>query len=243
MGDLHVDAVTAGFRRHQDVEMAAMSAAERAVKEKVDLVVVNGDVCDPDSGGGTLRGVALSLRIARYLNDEKVRNFWIAGNHDVLEDGTGRTTLTPLKEAGFGWTAVFETPGTIMANDWALCSKESEQVIFVALPFVARSNEYDPHHFVKEVAERKAKNFPGSFLVAGHLQVAGAELGSETHDMPRGREVRFPTEAVKFLPRRFCLNGHYHKSQTVGEVFMPGSLERLSFGEEKNQPGYAIVEV
>jgi DNA repair exonuclease SbcCD nuclease subunit len=179
------------------------------------------------------------LKIARFLGQNGIPNFWISGNHDVLEDGTGNTTLTPLAEAKLDKTVVFEEPGALTVPNRG---GVEGGFLFCALPFVARSRAYDPHAVVKGFGER-SRGTDTFHVVLGHLQVEGALLGSETLDMPRGRDVRFPVEAVKLLPRRFCLNGHYHKRQQVGEVFMPGSLERLSFGEEQNQPGCAIVEV
>jgi DNA repair exonuclease SbcCD nuclease subunit len=44
------------------------------------------------------------------------------------------------------------------------------------------------------------------------------------------------------------MNGHYHRAQVhAGEhgvtVHIPGSLARLTFSEEKNAPGYMLLEV
>ena len=39
------------------------------------------------------------------------------------------------------------------------------------------------------------------------------------------------------------LNGHYHRMQEAGGVRIPGSLVRLRFDEEHNDPGFLVLEV
>jgi hypothetical protein len=79
------------------------------------------------------------------------------------------------------------------------------------------------------------------------LTVPGIEPGSETREMPRGREVRYPVEAIRerWGDRAVMLNGHYHRAYHRAEspVVVPGSLERLTRGEARNEPGCLILEV
>ncbi|MFA4974900.1 MAG: hypothetical protein WC683_20040, partial [bacterium] len=82
-----------------------------------------------------------------------------------------------------------------------------------------------------------------SLVVAGHLCIEGAMLGSETTDMARGRSVEFPVAACSEAEANLLCNGHYHKRQTVRGVECPGSLVRLAFGEEHNEPRWLEVEL
>lgn len=231
--DWHGDAVTAGFRRAGDVEAAALKTVAFAKETQVDAWAFLGDLADPDSGSATLRAIETAMLVAERLNDAHIPNWWIAGNHDVIEDGSGRTVLGPLSRACFPTTTVFERPGTIYPGP---------VVVVHALPFVARSHAYDPPEFVQGLDEDILSG-QVTHVFLGHLQLEGAKLGSETVDMPRGRHVAFPTDAVKRYERRLCFNGHYHQRQKIGEVIVPGSLQRLSFGEESNSPGFLVVEV
>ena len=70
--------------------------------------------------------------------------------------------------------------------------------------------------------------------------------------MPRGREVVFPIAEVARLRKRapfLAVNGHYHRRQkfvdpkTKLEIQVPGSAARLTFSEEKNEPGFLIARV
>ncbi len=233
--DWHVDAVTAGFRRAGDVESAALRTVVAAKNHAVDAWAFLGDLADPDSGPPTLRALETAILVAERLNQYGIPNWWVAGNHDVVDDGSGATVLRPLQRANFRNTTVFERPAAFMFGT----------ARFYVLPFAARSHAYDPagtvagwRHEVPDVFDE----FSRVHVFLGHLQLEGARLGSETVDMPRGRDVAFPVNAVKAFADRRCFNGHYHARQRVGEVVVPGSLQRLSFGEEANDPGYLVVD-
>lgn len=233
-GDWHGDAVTAGYRRAADVEAAVLRTVAYARDAKVDLYAFLGDLTDPDSGSATLRAVEIAMLAAERLNAYGVRNVWVAGNHDVVEDGSGRTTLGPLSRAAFPLTTVFERPGCFELHRRLVC----------ALPFAARSHAYDPPTTVRSFTNLDGvRDDADVYVFLAHLQVEGAKVGSETTDMPRGRDVAFPVEAVKEVPLRRCFNGHYHTRQVIGEVTCPGSLQRLTFGEQNNTPGFLVAEV
>jgi hypothetical protein len=110
----------------------------------------------------------------------------------------------------------------------------------LALPFTATSHTYDP----EEVVRRAARETMPPDMVVGHLSVEGVQLGEETTDMPRGRDIIFPREVLRqLLPSAFLANGHYHKMQVHDGVHIPGSLARLTFGAVDHKPGFMIVEV
>jgi DNA repair exonuclease SbcCD nuclease subunit len=65
--------------------------------------------------------------------------------------------------------------------------------------------------------------------------------------MPRGREIMLPMEATAAGDLR--LSGHYHHRQTIlpagggSPIYVIGSLARLTFGEEGNEPGFQVYEI
>jgi hypothetical protein len=130
----------------------------------------------------------------------------------------------------------------------------NDDVLAVALPHPPRGSGYDPESFIRDsVGEvllggpSQPARQPRVILVFGHLTVPGIERGSEVLDMPRGREVRYPIEAIRerWGDRAVMLNGHYHRSyrRAQGPVVVPGSLERLTKSEARNEPGCLILEV
>lgn len=233
-GDWHGDAVTSGIARFKDVEEAAFKTVDAATWAKVDLYVMLGDLCDPDSGSCVFRSVRLALAVANKLRVRGIRSLWIPGNHDVIEDGSGETTLGALHELGYQpGVSIYEHPTAFI----------SDSLVVMVLPFPSRSKRYDPVATAKMHMSATSSSMPT--LVVGHLQVKGALMGSESHEMARGQDLAFPHEEIMKHARGpvTMVNGHYHHAQTVNGIHMPGSLVRLRHDEEKNRPGYILAEV
>lgn len=246
--------MTAGVPRLNEIGPYVEELLEVVDRESVDYVFHLGDLFDP----GTMLGAhyaATVIEIAAQINGEaRAGSVWIAGNHDVIESSLGSTTISPLAAAvAYGDTGaranvwVFERPGAARLSLGA----DGAGVALLALPYVARAVErtsgfahvYEDA-FVK--AARFAEELP--LVVIGHLTVPGALVGSETYDMPRGRDVDFPFEAVAALKPAFVANGHYHKAQTVQAhgltIVIPGSPHRLTFGErDDTRKGFTVIEI
>jgi DNA repair exonuclease SbcCD nuclease subunit len=116
--DWHLDATTAGFDRFDDVSEAIEEAISVAVAERVDLFVFLGDLCDPDANRAP-RCVAKAIDVAQRLRNKMIPSRWLVGNLDVIEDGSGTSTLAPLAAAasavgsvnGPEWVRVVSSPG------------------------------------------------------------------------------------------------------------------------------------
>lgn len=228
-GDWHADRRTFGVPRFQEVSRAVGIAIGEAIKAKCDGFVFLGDLCDPDSAGDTILSIELLMWAAAMLSGEGIRSFWLAGNHDVVEDGSGVTTISPLRSldrSHAGLVHVFERPKFMKLDGWPG---------ILALPFTATAAAYDPVAFASEVEGRDN-------ITLGHLLVAGVLPGEETYEMPRGREIAFPMQEA-CSRSQLVLHGHYHRRQVTPEkIIIPGTLARLTFGEEANEPGFVIVE-
>jgi DNA repair exonuclease SbcCD nuclease subunit len=210
-----------------------------AKEEKVDLYLFLGDLTDPEPVRSHL-STAFVASVAQRLASADIMSRWLVGNHDVIEDGHGVSTLGAIKAAG-PWRQKAE-----MVRVYSAPTLEDfdHNVSLLALPFTPRSHTYDPAEVVKAFA--KDIDPAAHVIVAGHLNIAGIEPGSETEDMPRGRDVMFPLAACKELfkaERSTLFNGHYHRAQLFEGIHIPGSLDRLTFGEAKNEPGFLVVEV
>ncbi len=245
--DWHGDANTAGVSREDDVAIAVREVILAAANEEVDLVFFLGDLCDPDSTR-THRAAALGTLAATTLwVKHRIPSRWLVGNHDVIEDGSGGNTLAGISAVEYAFRSDGKDPPILVYEQPAMeiihpRLPGREAVTLVALPFTPRSHPYDPADYVRWASKQMPVD--GPWIIAGHLNVEGIEPGSETNDMPRGRDVFFPVKACKeCFPRALLLNGHYHQRQLFNGVLIPGALERLTFGEEHNTPGFLIVEV
>lgn len=229
--DWHLDATTGGISRFAELDKAVNETVDAAIKHKVDAYFFLGDLCDPDSGSSVFRVIRLAQEAAIRLNDNSIPSHWLVGNHDVIEDGLGESTLDPLRSLTDSATIVYNRACLGLIDP-------SKNDVFVALPFTPTSHAYDPVKFIEQVTATPK-------LVIGHLNLENIVPGEETKEMPRGREVVFPVAAIKEKwPNAVMLHGHYHTQQTTAEgVHIPGSLARLTFGEETNAPGYIILDM
>ena len=204
-----------------------MRSVQVAIDKRVDAYVFTGDLCDPDNGAGTIRAISLAVSMAMALARMSIPSYWLAGNHDVVEDGSGLTTLAPLRALHSDYVHVLDKPGVHYLS--------SHQCL-LALPFTASSHGYDVVEFVLDAME---KHPAWDMIILSHLALPGIMPGSETNDMPRGREVRLPLDLAKRA--KLTLNGHYHRRQVYEGVQVVGSLARLSFAEESHEPGFLVV--
>lgn len=236
VGDPHLDAVTMGTARFEEVVAALNDTVDHAVQQRADLWVCVGDVFDPDAGPVVYRAVELLLRVAWRLRLAGVPQLWVAGNHDVVEDGTGTTTLSPLRamaaqEVGGSPVLLAERPAC-----WLLPGRLGGRPV-AALPYTATSHAYDPGSFLRETVNERA-----GALVFGHLVVPGVSAGEEAVEFARGRDVFFPVEDAA-ARASVMVNGHHHRrGRSPGGVLIPGSLARLTAGEREHEPGFLVVE-
>lgn len=239
--DWHVDSTTAGFDRYSDVTTAVEEVAYRAIDWKADLFLFLGDLCDPDAARQAMCS-AFAINVAGTLARAGVPSRWLVGNHDVIENGSGTSTLSPLAESldsfvGHEKGRVYSGRGCERLGDVGL----------VALPFVPRSDAYDPAEYVRSAATMLGQGLRRT-LVLSHLNCPGIVPASETHEMPRGREVWLPLDVIaESFPGALILQGHYHRQQIVEAekytIAIPGAPVRHTFGEADFEPGWLEVEV
>ena len=247
--DWHLDQATAGIDRFidicgsidvsvqhaisapVDVTMAVAIGASIAdsVGAKADMYLFCGDLCDPNTSMAH-RAIAKAVEVQRRCHEAGILFVAIAGNHDVIEDGSGVTTLRALGQTGRG--ILFEKPTVSYAF--------GSQCTLIALPFTAQSHDYDPDKFIRGLDIPKEH----PVLIMGHLNLEGIAPGSETTEMPRGRNVYWPTEAIaECFPDAMVVGGHYHKPQEYGGVRIIGSLARMRFDEADNDLGFMTLEI
>lgn len=249
--DAHHDHVTMGQPRAGDIDAAFNLVCAEAIYGKVDVAFFLGDLSDPDEGAAVIQAMTAVVKLNANLDTSDILFVAIAGNHDVLEDGSGMTTLSPLR---------YLQPDCMLAEGpraFTMDRHSSQAFNVVALPFRATSHAYDPDAFVLDILaneDRYALQPAVPTFVIGHLAIPGVQPGEETKELARGRETLFPFKAVGMLKERMeapvvVMNGHYHRRQTFrppGEsydIHIPGSMARLTMTEERHEPSYLIVEV
>lgn len=229
--DWHLDWITTGIRRFPDLDSAVEETVEAAIDARVDAYWFLGDLVNPDTGSRVFQCIELAAKTGLALKKADIRSDWIAGNHDIIEDGGCNTTLSPLRPLQDDLLRVHEKPSEIVYGS---------TMRLITLPYVATHANYSPDKFVKSLNPRSGMHT----TVAGHLMIPGIMPGTETKEMPRGREIAFPLEAcARIKDPLLLMNGHYHCQQVFRNIHIPGSLERLTFNEEHYSPGWLLIEV
>lgn len=223
--DVHGDASTAGMRRIDDIEQAYSNIVSLAVQHKVDKVFCLGDLADPDCGSILVRVLDATFELVYKLHASLtgIETIFVAGNHDVIEDGSGISTLHPLRHVA----RVHEKPGLQVIDGFTMAF----------LPYPSRTMMYDPVKVIEIPRPIDA--------VFGHCTaLRGVRSGSESSDLARGGDLNFPIDECIRSGVDKMFNGHWHHQQTTSDgVWIPGSLERLRFDEETNQPGILLFEL
>lgn len=226
--DWHGDAVTDGHRRLHDVCNAVGQAIEVGIEAGCKMHLFCGDLTDPDNSRSH-GAVAAAIGLMAGMEEDGMPTVAIPGNHDVIEDGTGAHTLGALAAAGI---RVLDTPGLYTEHG----------VKILALPYTPTSHTYDPAELVRAVHGTHGPI--ESLVVVGHLNLDGMHPGSETKEMPRGRDVAWPLDALReCYPNALLIGGHYHRAQEFKGVNIVGSPIRFTHGEEDHVPKAMVVEV
>jgi exonuclease SbcD len=93
--------------------------------------------------------------------------------------------------------------------------------------------------------EAKSHNMPR--ILAGHFSVDKAHYGSE-RSVLLGKEITVQTSTLADPAWDYIALGHIHRHQDLSDGVYPpvvysGSLERIDFGEEKEQKGFCWIEL
>lgn len=257
--DWHLDAVTAGVPRRDEVLAFAAKILNVAIEAKPDLFLHLGDWYTP----GSMRDALYASDVARFIAamqrclSSRAVAVYLAGNHDELDlfdrehpdldpsgaDPEARFAVSTLSAAlAFRpeRSEVCEEPRVVLLpGQWAL----------LALPHCAPVMGIDYAAAIRAVVERKRNvlNPEAKWIVAAHLTIPGAMLGSESRELARGRDDLLPVDEIAKLSPRLIVNGHYHRPQTVpsaaGDIVIPGSPVRMTFAERDDLKGYLLIDL
>lgn len=230
ISDLHLDAKTAGLSRFDDAAVALDVFAEDVIDWGAEMVVMCGDLCDPH-GPDLVRCICraqwLGIQLERRAD---IKTVWLVGNHDVLENGSGTTTLDPLMYVG-SLNVVMREPGVDLMQGHR----------FGFLPYPSLALDYDPEKVVRDWYTRHGP----VHMIFSHLQMPGMHSGSESEEFPRGRDKMLPIALIRELfPDAVVVSGHYHTPcKTDAGVLVVGSLLNLTRADAANSPGYLKIEI
>lgn len=239
--DLHLDAVTMGVSRFDELLGVLAKIKEIARVEECSSYTFLGDLCNPDGPNAFRCAAALAGWAREMRKDLGAEGYFVNGNHDVVEDGHGTSVLSPL--ASVDGAEVVDGPSEF--------AQDGVNIAF--LPYPSRAKSYDPTKWAK-VFEKNTG------LVFGHLNLKdavphkrdggddvdeyGQVAGTESEEMARGRDVMWPVKQLRArCPNAKLFGGHYHTGVTFGGVHVVGAPALFTFGEQANRPRVGIIDL
>jgi len=229
---------------------------DTAISEKVDLVIFAGDAYKDRSPAPTFQR-EWGKRIMR-LSQAQIPTLLLIGNHDV-SPAVGRAhALQEFKTLQVPYVQVLDKPCLLRSDElWGL------PLQVIAMPWITRSGlmaatgETDSTEAysriegnIGDLIERWLEEDVDPSLptvLTAHASIEGAKFGGERLVM-LGNDLVLSGSLVKNPKLSYVAMGHIHKPQDVNEGFQPpviypGSIERVDFGEAKEDRFFVIAHV
>ena len=232
---------------------------DTALDEAADLVVFCGDAYKTRDPSPTYQR-EFARRIRR-LSHAGVPMVLVAGNHDV-PNAVGRAhTMEIYRTLEVEHVHVARSPGVLDIET------VHGAVQVGVLPWIVRSNLLSRDDYKNRsldevngllleriemiltgedgLVSRLRDDVPHILVVHGTVQ--GATYGSERTVM-LGQDVVLPLQLLKHPSWDYVALGHIHRHQAIEPERAPpvvysGSIERIDFGEEKEDKGFVVAEV
>ena len=264
--DAHIDIATYGRHdpntglpvRTQDFLKALDTIVDTAITERVDLVIFAGDAYKDRTPVPTFQR-EWGKRIVR-LSQAGIPTLLLVGNHD-LSPAVGRAhAMQEFETIPVPHIHVISRPAFLGPDDL-----EGLPLQVIGIPWVSRSSlmatldmngadaseinaeiEIRLSELVKTWMEERRDPLLPTILTA-HASVQGAVYGAERAVM-LGSDLVLPGSLVRDPRLNYVALGHIHKPQDLNEgmqppVIYPGSIERVDFGEVKDQKYFVIADV
>ena len=269
--DAHID--MANFGRHDpesglpvrvmDFLKSLDTIVDTAIAENVDLVLFAGDAYKDRNPAPTFQR-EWGRRIMR-LSRAGIPTLLLVGNHD-LSPALGRAhALETFDTLEVPNVRVIDRPIFLGPQELNL------PVQVLALPWISRSgllaqldmHGSDPSQIYQELEERLTELVDGwlesvdpalPVILTAHASVQGAKYGGERTVM-LGSDLVLPGSMVRDRRLDYVALGHIHKPQNLNAnpeaplgydhppVIYPGSIERVDFGEAKDDKFFIIASI
>ena len=261
--DAHID--MANYGRHDpstglplrvlDFLKSLDTIVDTAIERKVDMVIFAGDAYKDRSPAPTFQR-EWGKRIMR-LSQAKIPTLLLIGNHDISPSIGRAHALQEFKTLQVPYVKVLDAPELLKPEDlWDL------PLQVIAMPWVARSGfmaatgETDSTQAFSRIEENISElitdwieecDLSMPIVLTAHASIEGAKFGGERLVM-LGNDLVLTGGLVKNPKLNYVAMGHIHKPQDVNEghqppVIYPGSIERVDFGEAKEERFFVIADV
>lgn len=252
-----IDSKTGIHTRLLDFEKALNACIDVAIKENVDFFLFSGDAYKTHNPSQTQQKLLFKCFLRLYKAGIPI--VIVIGNHDHPLSFGKAHALDMLGEIPLDGFHVFSKPGTITLQT------KSGPITIVGIPWPTRNTIAiaDKHldksnsqlteyiskavaHIISDYAQKIDQTIPA--VLASHITVnTGIFSGSEKRAIYGNDPMLMPSQlAIK--PFDYVALGHLHRHQNLNPSGYPavvysGSIERIDFGERKEEKGFCLVHI
>ncbi|MBE9101311.1 exonuclease subunit SbcD [Vacuolonema iberomarrocanum] len=240
--------------RFEDFVKALSLCVDRAIADRVDLVLFGGDAF-PDATPPPRVQEAFASQFRR-LADAHIPMVLLVGNHDQHAQGQGGDSLCIYRTLG--------VPGVVVGDRLAThrIATASGEVQVITLPWITRSTlltraeteDLSVSAINDLLIDRLRVALEGEIralesdlptVLLGHLMADTAQFGAERF-LAAGKGFTVPLALLARSCFDYVALGHVHRHQVLCDaplVVYPGSIERVDFSEEKEEKGFVRVDL
>lgn len=227
-----LDPETGLSTRLQDFLSAFDKMVDYAKKEQINYFIFSGDAFKTREPSPThLKEFATRIN---SLAKAGIQVVLLVGNHDT-SNAAGKANTLDIYSA-------LEKERVTVIRDPSLIEVAGLQI--VGVPWVSRAEFVGIHDRLKELFKEVNPAKPA--IVMAHASVSGAKYGSERQVMMGGDFV-LDKEVLDHPKVCYIALGHIHQRQVVPGTKSPmvyaGSMERVDFGEAKEDKGFEDVRL
>jgi exonuclease SbcD len=252
-----IDPTTGLHSRVQDFTNSLATALDLAIEEEVDLVLFAGDMyktCDP-----TPTHQREFARQLHRLQEASIPIVLIVGNHDAPVAFGKATSIDIFSDLQLAETYVIRRPEILSIDT------KNGPVQIAGLPWPTRNilrthDEYrelpqdEISAAIQEICAAQIDEFARAVdpavpaVLAGHLTATDAIFSGSERTAIIGNDPSLLTSTLANPAYDYIALGHIHKYQDLNKgqhppVVYSGSLERIDFGEEKEDKGFCLVSI
>lgn len=250
----HINPATGLNTRLEDFVASLRLCIDHALNQAVDLVLFGGDAF-PDATPPPLHQELFAQQFRR-LADAGIPTVLLVGNHDQYGQGQGGNSLAIYRALGVSGFIVgdrlethrIETRGgpvQVTTLPWL-----SRSALLAQQESLALEGEILAHQLLQRLRlalEGEIRTLqPGiPAILLAHVMVETARYGAERH-LSVGRGFTVPLSLLARPAYQYVALGHVHRHQVLCRdplMLYPGSIDRVDFGEEKEEKGCVLVEV
>ena len=205
---------------------------EKALSEPVDFFIFSGDAFKTREPTQTQQR-EFARRIKK-LSDANIPVIITIGNHDT-SNAMGKANSLDIYDT-------VQMPNVHVLRELEKIEVGGLQI--VAYPWLSRAQFEGSGDIFRDLLDSLDPLKPAIAMV--HASISGAEFGSERMVM-LGGDLVVDKDLLNHKHLTYVALGHIHKRQVLPNtkipMVYPGSIERIDFGESKEDKGFELVEI